>query len=115
MENIIDVENCPICMDELTDGNIIILKCCKNKIHLKCIMKCIENSKYCPLCRDVENIQTNLVPLFDEIDDESETEETPILMNRQEYSVKHDVIKCITFSIGLFITTSIVTSILYGK
>jgi len=52
---------CPICLTSMnTCGkDIVILQCCKNKMHLSCYMECINVSKSCPFCRRTIQQQFN--------------------------------------------------------
>ena len=55
---------CPICLTAMnTCGkDIVILQCCKNKMHLSCYMECINVSKSCPFCRRTIQQQFNSQP-----------------------------------------------------
>lgn len=46
-----DENDCPICLDKITDNNIIILNC-KHQFHASCIFETMnKTNKRCPLCR----------------------------------------------------------------
>ena len=41
---------CPICLDPL-QGSITTIGCCKQSMHLECLVKCMKHNLNCPLCR----------------------------------------------------------------
>jgi len=42
---------CPICLEPLTEGNSLQLRCCRQPIHVQCYMQCIHMKSECPMCR----------------------------------------------------------------
>ena len=48
--------NCPICLDDLTNG-FTQLSCCVKRLHTKCLADCIYHQipYRCPFCRNREN------------------------------------------------------------
>ena len=44
------MDNCPICTDDLV-GNVATLGCCKQLIHVECLVKCMKEKLDCPMCR----------------------------------------------------------------
>lgn len=42
---------CPICLEPLTEGNSLQLRCCRQPIHVQCYMQCIHMKPECPMCR----------------------------------------------------------------
>ena len=45
---------CPICFEEFENKKkIVTVDCCKQKIHLLCLMKCVDLNQSCPFCRVV--------------------------------------------------------------
>ena len=42
---------CPICLEPLTEGNSLQLRCCRQPIHVQCYMQCIHMKPECPRCR----------------------------------------------------------------
>ena len=48
-----DIDECPICLDEITDSDRFDVKCCKLKIHHTCFNNLVEhqNNDKCPQCR----------------------------------------------------------------
>ena len=62
--NTIKEDKCAICLQKYTGIDIIKLFPCKHIFHKKCILKWIENSNKCPLCKydifnDVNNVDLN--------------------------------------------------------
>jgi len=45
------MDECPICLDELSTSQIAILDCCKKEIHVNCLVRCMSQSMTCPMCR----------------------------------------------------------------
>ena len=62
--------DCPICLDKFEYNNIILLSCCGNKFHLDCLLEWIKDNKTCPICRNEENINERIKPLFVTIENE---------------------------------------------
>lgn len=48
-----DIDECPICLDEIEESDCFNVKCCKLKIHHTCFNNLIEhqNNDKCPQCR----------------------------------------------------------------
>ena len=48
-----DIDECPICLDEITNSDRFDVKCCKLKIHHTCFNNLVEhqNNDKCPQCR----------------------------------------------------------------
>lgn len=63
LNEIINDDDCSICLDEYKIGDEIYITKCNHKFHKKCIIKYIEyNNNYifsCPLCRQINYIQYN--------------------------------------------------------
>jgi len=52
------MDECPICLDELSTSQIAILECCKKEIHVNCLVRCMNESMSCPMCRTrYQNLQ----------------------------------------------------------
>lgn len=49
---------CSICLEEISDTDNIITKCCKQIFHTHCYNKWLKINSNCPLCRSVEFINT---------------------------------------------------------
>ena len=41
---------CPICLDVL-QGSVTTIGCCRQSMHLECLVKCMKEKLECPLCR----------------------------------------------------------------
>lgn len=62
---ILDIKECPICLENINiNSSLIILNCCKKKVHIKC---CIEwytqhpNNKNCFMCNQNNNLSKELI------------------------------------------------------
>jgi len=59
-----DVIECPICLNDINNNEgIIILECCNNPVHLKCIIKWYEKNnrnKVCFICQQVNNFSKDI-------------------------------------------------------
>jgi hypothetical protein len=44
--------DCPICLESL-QGSIATIGCCKQSMHLECLVKCMKQNLHCPLCRSL--------------------------------------------------------------
>ena len=64
-------DNCTICYSEIEDP--VLLPCCQNVFCGKCIIKWLETSKTCPMCRSV--VQLKEVIYIEKVSDKSEDEE----------------------------------------
>ena len=68
---------CPICFENInSDDPILILDCCRKKIHLPCILKWYAthpNNKVCFMCNQGNNFCKDLV-YYEEVSDEETTE-----------------------------------------
>ena len=55
---------CPICFNEIeNDEGILIPECCKNPVHLQCLMKWYENNKHtnvCFICQQENNFSIDI-------------------------------------------------------
>lgn len=51
---------CPICLEVINDTNVIIMNCCKQKIHTTCLNKWVlfKKDNHCILCRGDNDIIT---------------------------------------------------------
>lgn len=51
-----ELDDCPICMELLATPNLC-KKCpkCRNHFHTQCLIRCMQHSKACPLCRDASS------------------------------------------------------------
>ena len=52
-------EECPICLETLTD-TLTTLGCCQKTFHLQCIVKCLKQNLECPMCR-ARHVNLNIV------------------------------------------------------
>ncbi|XWS21633.1 hypothetical protein CRYUN_Cryun30bG0071300 [Craigia yunnanensis] len=50
-EGLSSKKQCTICLDELLDGDEIVLMPCAHVYHYCCIVRWLETSWLCPLCR----------------------------------------------------------------
>jgi hypothetical protein len=50
MTLVVMCDDCPICMCPL-EGTLATLGCCKNVLHVECLVKCMKQKLDCPLCR----------------------------------------------------------------
>jgi len=50
------VDECVICLLELESESVIILSCCKQKLHAKCYAECMQLNNLCPLCRHPQSV-----------------------------------------------------------
>jgi len=41
---------CPICLETL-EGNLATIGCCRQTMHVECLVKCMKQKLDCPLCR----------------------------------------------------------------
>ena len=50
------METCPMCIEEIEYDKYYILNCCKNNIHIDCLIKYIKHMKNtnCPYCMSNE-------------------------------------------------------------
>ena len=44
------MEECPICTEPLT-GTIATMGCCKQILHVECLINCMRQKLSCPMCR----------------------------------------------------------------
>ena len=61
-----EIENCPICQDELKDDSTIRTLPCNHKFHQDCIQKWIEMRNLCPLCKQVADTSQPVRELDDD-------------------------------------------------
>jgi hypothetical protein len=61
-----EIENCPICQDELKDESTIQTLPCNHKFHKDCIQKWIEMRNLCPLCKKVADTSQPVRELDDD-------------------------------------------------
>jgi hypothetical protein len=76
-------KECPICLNDFdsTDQDTVILKCCKKEFHIECYIRCINQKKECPMCRN-QIMLTNTTNIFPSI------LQTPLLSPpTQHYSI----------------------------
>ena len=45
------MEECPVCLESLKQGQTITVDCCKKQFHVNCYMSAIHVNPTCPLCR----------------------------------------------------------------
>jgi hypothetical protein len=51
--NDIESDNeCPICLSTLNTQDIVIMNCCKKRIHANCYIRWLLVKKECPMCRN---------------------------------------------------------------
>jgi len=52
------MDECPICLDDLTGRTVTTLGCCRKTMHIECLIKCMQVKLECPMCRAAhENLQ----------------------------------------------------------
>jgi len=53
-----DDNECPICLISLNEHpqDIVHLKCCKKDLHIECYIRCMNQKKECPMCRNNNKI-----------------------------------------------------------
>lgn len=44
-------EECPICLEEISEDKNFTVTSCGHKFHTSCLLKCIKNNNSCPFCR----------------------------------------------------------------
>ena len=61
-ESISDIE-CPICFESIDDSNLVVMNCCKQKIHSSCLNQWVlfKKDNRCILCRGNNNIIVKLI------------------------------------------------------
>lgn len=45
------MEECPICLDDLTGSTVSTLGCCRKMMHFECLINCLKLKLECPMCR----------------------------------------------------------------
>ena len=51
MQKILLDEKCPICLEEMKEENGMATTKCGHKFHLHCLLKSLDSSNSCPMCR----------------------------------------------------------------
>jgi hypothetical protein len=46
-----ETEECPICLEPLSETTSTTVSCCKKQFHATCLLKCVKQNNTCPLCR----------------------------------------------------------------
>jgi len=46
------IEQCPICLEDISDNSYTLE--CNHKYHIECIIKWFRNKHTCPLCKDIQ-------------------------------------------------------------
>ncbi|EXB44880.1 E3 ubiquitin-protein ligase [Morus notabilis] len=59
-KNILEVEECPVCLEEYTTENPKIPMKCSHNYHLACIYEWMERSNFCPICDRVMEFEESL-------------------------------------------------------
>jgi len=44
------MDECPICLLNL-EGSVVQMGCCNQKMHLECVVQCLNLNMQCPMCR----------------------------------------------------------------
>lgn len=105
LTNYESIFTCPVCLENFNDNNIIVVSCCKNKLHLECFMKWIKDNETCPICRNETNICEKIKPLFVNVETE------PLLEKVEIHPHESRIItaRCVCYTL---ITFTIVASML---
>jgi hypothetical protein len=45
------MEECPVCLESLKNGQIVTVDCCKKQFHVNCYVSAMNVNPTCPLCR----------------------------------------------------------------
>ena len=66
-----EVQNCPICLNDLPCTNNFVVTCCNHRFCLPCFLTAMESNDKCPSCRAVVRSKNK----FDDDDDDDDDDD----------------------------------------